>query len=106
MDRDGHAPAFAGVDYLSRTGTQVTFVVAMVRVGAEPAMDRYRTNSCLNRASAGSTQSLSRPVVGLKIRSRAAIHKYVDKVHVIGAASGTRFIFEATTDGTRTGHAT
>ena len=97
MDRDGHAPAFAGVDYLSRTGTQVTFVAAMAR---------YRTNSCLNRASAGSTQSLSRPIVGLKIRSRAAIHKYVDKVHVIGAASGTHFIFEATTDITRTGHAT
>lgn len=58
-------------------------------------MDRYRTNRCLNRASAGSTQSLSRPIVGLKIRSRAAIYKYVDKVHVIGAASGTRFIFKA-----------
>ncbi|GEM_PF-3913090 len=69
-------------------------------------MDRYPTNRCLNRASAGSTQSLSGPVVGLKIRTRAAIHKNVDKVHVIGAASGTRFIFEATTDVTRTGHAT
>ena len=29
MNPDGHAPDFAGVDDLSRTGTQVTFVVAM-----------------------------------------------------------------------------
>jgi len=35
----------------------------------------------------------------------AALEGKVDELHVIGAASASRYIFEATTDGARIGHA-
>ena len=134
VDRDGHAPAFVAADYLSRAGTKVTFVSAMARVGAElgdgPMLyqklceqgvlfivgkDLARVDTdgvvlrslyeddetCLGRFDTIVVAAGSLPINSLA----AALQGKVNEVHVIGAANGSRFIFEATTDGARIGHA-
>ena len=134
VDRNGHAPAFVAADYLSRTGAQVTFVAAMSRVGwdlGDAAMlhqqlcqqgvlfmvgkdlDRVNSEGAVLQSlydndeyCAGHFDAIVVAADNLPVNALAtAVQDNVKAVHVIGSATGSRFIFEATTDGTRIGHA-